>query len=93
MAIDQVNQATINFDTKQEVIVLMDDYGATFEVYVPTTAVAAARTAAISDATTLMQANQAAMESYATEHGIDISAKKLADVAAKKARYQGDAQS
>jgi hypothetical protein len=84
MSIDIVSK---NIDTgeKRERLILMDDYGADFHVYIPVTATAAERATSLQNAITLMQSNQDAMEAYATANGHDLSAQKAAGIAKKQA--------
>ena len=84
MSIDIVSK---NIDTgeKRERLILMDDYGAEFHVYVPVTATATERATSLQNAITLMQSNQDAMEAYATVNGHDLSAQKAAGIAKKTA--------
>jgi hypothetical protein len=82
MAIDVV-QAIIDVNEKREQVILMDDYGAAYHVYIPVAS--ATRQQTIQAGVTLMQNNQTAMESYAVANGHDLSAQKAAGIAKKRA--------
>jgi hypothetical protein len=83
MSIDLVS-TSIDVEAKQEHVVLMDDYGASFHLYIPVSA-GASRQTLINAKVVLMQANQTNMESYAAANSIDLSAQKTAGAAKKQA--------
>jgi Bacterial Ig-like domain (group 3) len=68
----------------QELITIMDDYGTAFQLYVMVTD-SANRQTNITNALTQQSGNQAALESYATTHGIDLTAEKAAGIGTKLA--------
>lgn len=70
-----------------EEIIIMDDYGTEYRLYVPVTD-PANRQSRIDGALAKQSANQAALESYAAAHSIDLSAQRAVG-AAKKAAYKG----
>lgn len=83
MSIDIV-ASEMKVHQKRERLVLMDDYGSTHHVYIPVSQ-AANRATIIAEHVALMQANQDAMEAYATAHGHDISNQKTAGTVTKTA--------
>lgn len=83
MAIDIVKTEILPSE-KREHVVLMDDYGTTHSVYIPTSAVAT-RASIIQAETTMLQKNQDALEKYATTHWLDISQHKADGLKKKQA--------
>jgi hypothetical protein len=66
----------------QEVILIVDDYGTEYTLQIPVTD-SANRQTRIDAAVAQQSANQAALEAYASTHGIDLSAQKAAGIAKK----------
>ena len=69
---------------KRERVLLMDDYGSAYHLYIAVSA-AAQRQPLIDQHTKLMNTNQDAMEAYAKANGHDLSAQKAAGIAKKQA--------
>lgn len=75
---------------RDEVIVLMDDYGAELHLVIPVSTPAAERASQIAAKTSAHQAGQAQMEAYAAAAKIDLTAQKAAGQekrAAMKKKY------
>lgn len=69
----------------RERIVFMDDYGTTHILYVKVSQ-AQERGNLIAETQAAMNAQQAQLEAYAKANGHDLSAQKLANIAAKEAK-------
>jgi hypothetical protein len=83
MATEIVN-AQLLTNLGQEVVTIMDDYGNPYLVQIAVS-LAAQREELITAAKATMDAGQAALESYATASGHDISAQKTAGQAKRTA--------
>jgi hypothetical protein len=68
----------------QEVLLIMDDFGTAFSLQIPVSD-SANRQTRIDAAVAQQSANQAALEAYASAHGIDLSAQKADGIAKKNA--------
>jgi len=81
-------QTTMLMARRQELVILMDDYGSVHHLYI-SVADAGNRAALIAQHQADMETAQTQLEAYAAANGHDLTSQKLADIAAKAAKLKG----